>query len=212
MAGTADQMTLRSRGVMRRLRRLASRFSPDSLLARLILIFSASFFALLFLTSIYAGESRHFYFMRALMADRTRRMAETALLLDASTPETRFVLREQLNSRGFVVHFSVVRPLVVVQNEELREVSELMEFMLNRSLSQVYDSALRLRQGRNGERVQFGGQRVASLAVSQLNLPSPMEAFWKSVRQYFVSQPKRSSGPSVYQATAVIPLRDGTWV
>ncbi|MBQ4615183.1 MAG: HAMP domain-containing protein [Mailhella sp.] len=212
MAGTADQMTLRSRGVMRRLRRLASRFSPDSLLARLILIFSASFFALLFLTSIYAGESRHFYFMRALMADRTRRMAETALLLDASTPETRFVLREQLNSRGFVVHFSVVRPLVVVQNEELREVSELMEFMLNRSLSQVYDSAPRLRQGRNGERVQFGGQRVASLAVSQLNLPSPMEAFWKSVRQYFVSQPKRSSGPSVYQATAVIPLRDGTWV
>ncbi|MBQ8744150.1 MAG: HAMP domain-containing protein [Mailhella sp.] len=207
MAYSADQLARRGKGVMRRLRRIVSRFSPDSLLARLILIFSASFFALLFLTSIYAGESRHFYFMRALMADRTRRMAETALLLDTSPPETRFLLREQLNSRGFVVHFSHIRPLVVVQNEELREVSELMEFMLNRSIARIYDSTPKIGQSR-----QIGQQRVASLAVSHLNLPSPMEAFWKSVVQYFVTQPKIRSGPSVYQATAVIPLRDGTWV
>ena len=117
MSSTAEQMTRKGRGVMLRLRRIVSRFSPDSLLARLILIFSVSFFVLIFLTSIYAGESRHFYFMRALMADRTRRMAETALLLDASSPGTRFALREQLNSRGFVVHFSAVRPRVVIQNE-----------------------------------------------------------------------------------------------
>ncbi|MBQ9105264.1 MAG: hypothetical protein IJY48_03925, partial [Mailhella sp.] len=207
MAYSADQLARRGRGVMLRLRRIVSRFSPDSLLARLILIFSASFFALLFLTSIYAGESRHFYYMRALMADRTRRMAETALLLDTSPPETRFLLREQLNSRGFVVHFSHIRPLVVVQNEELREVSELMEFMLNRSIARIYDSTPRIGQSR-----QIGQQRVASLAVSHLNLPSPIEEFWKSVVQYFVSQPKSRSGPSVYQATAVIPLRDGTWV
>ena len=211
MSSSAEQMIRTGRGVMLRLRRMVSRFSPDSLLARLILIFSASFFILLFLTSIYAGESRHFYFMRALMADRTRRMAETALLLDASSPGTRFALREQLNSRGFVVHFSSIRPLVVVQNEELREVSELMEFMLNRSLAQVYDNTPDLGI-KHGERHQLGVKRVASLAVSHLNLPSPMEAFWKSVVQYFVSQPKRRLGPSVYQATAVIPLRDGTWV
>lgn len=196
---------------MRRIRRLVSRLSPDSLLARLILIFSASFFILLFLTSIYAGESRHFYFMRALMADRTRRMAETALLLDASSMETRFALREQLNSRGFVVHFSAIKPMVVVQNEELQEVSGLMEFMLNRSLAQVYDTQPRLSR-RPGDRSLTEIPRIASLAVSHLNLPSPMEAFWKSVRQYFVSSPKRNGGPSVYQATAVIPLRDGTWV
>lgn len=210
MAG-ADQFTRRSRGVMRRLRRLISRLSPDSLLARLILIFSASFFILLFLTSIYAGESRHFYFMRALMADRTRRMAETALLLDASSMETRFALREQLNGRGFVVHFSAIRPMVVVQNEDLREVSELMQFMLNRSLANVYENQTRW-NARPGGHKHTEMPRLASLAVSHLNLPSPMEAFWKSVCQYFVASPKRNGGPSVYQATAVIPLRDGTWV
>ncbi len=208
---SAEQLSRRSRGMMRRMRRLISRLSPDSLLARLILIFSASFFILLFLTSIYAGESRHFYFMRALMADRTRRMAETALLLDASSMETRFALREQLNGRGFVVHFSAIRPMVVVQNEDLREVSELMQFMLNRSLAHVYENQPRF-GARHGEHRQAEVPRLASLAVSHLNLPSPMEAFWKSVRQYFVSSPKRNGGPSVYQATAVIPLRDGTWV
>ena len=101
MSSTAEQMTRKGRGVMLKLRRIVSRFSPDSLLARLILIFSVSFFVLIFLTSIYAGESRHFYFMRALMADRTRRMAETAQILDASTAETRFALREQLNRRRY---------------------------------------------------------------------------------------------------------------
>ena len=60
MSSSAEQMIRTGRGVMLRLRRMVSRFSPDSLLARLILIFSASFFILLFLTSIYAGESRHF--------------------------------------------------------------------------------------------------------------------------------------------------------
>ncbi len=210
MEYSADQIPRKGKGLMRRLRRIVSRFSPDSLLARLILIFSASFFALLFLTSIYAGESRHFYFMRALMADRTRRMAETALLLDTSPPEARFLLRDQLNSRGFVVHLSPIRPLVVVQDEELREVSELMEFLLNRSLSLIYDSTPKL--GIPGERRQIGQSRVASLAVSHLNLPSPMEAFWNSVVQYFAPQPKSRRGPSVYQATAVIPLRDGSWV
>ena len=101
-----------------------------------------------------------------------------------------------------MVHFSSIRPLVVVQNEELKEVSELMEFMLNRSLTQVYDNTPQLGH-KHGERSQLGVKRIASLAVSHLNLPSPMEAFWKSVVQYFVSQPKRSLGPSVYQATAV---------
>ena len=94
---------VKRKGVLARIRRLASRLSPDSLLARLILIFSGGFFTMLLLTTIYAGESRHFYFMRGLMADRARRMAEVAVLLDATSPEIRFVLREQFNSRGFFV-------------------------------------------------------------------------------------------------------------
>ncbi|MBR3880295.1 MAG: HAMP domain-containing protein [Mailhella sp.] len=212
MSAAASRKGFWGKGLYRRARRLISRLSPDSLLARLILIFSAAFFILLFLTTIYAGESRHFYYMRALMADRTRRMAETAQLLDASMAETRFALREQLNRRGFKVHFSAFRPMVVIRDEELREVSELMEFMLNRSLAHIYDG--QPRDGRGGRHADFQQTEIprrASLVVSELNLPSPMEAFWQSVRQYFVAS-KRSGGPSVYQATAVMPLRDGTWV
>ena len=48
MSSTAEQMTRKGRGVMLKLRRIVSRFSPDSLLARLILIFSVSFFVLIF--------------------------------------------------------------------------------------------------------------------------------------------------------------------
>lgn len=198
-------------GVLSRLRRLVGRLSPDSLLARLILIFSGGFFAMLLLTTIYAGESRHFYFMRGLMADRARRMAEVAVLLDATSPEIRFVLREQFNGRGFFVHFMSSRPAVTV-HEDLKEVSELMEYMLNVSLSRLYGDKP-FRHGRmHGE--GHGGDDVPRrgiLAVRELNLPSPMESFGQSVCQYFTSA-KRTRGPSVYQATAVIPLHDGTWV
>ena len=191
-----------------RVRRMLSRLSPDSLLSRLVLIFSGSFFVLILLTNIYMGESRHFYYMRSLMVDRARHIAESAVLLDASTPEMRFMLRDHFNSRGYMVHFSPVRPALLLQNEELSEISDFMQFMLNSWLSRLYDGPPRNgMQGVNGE-----VPRRAVVVVNDLNLPSPMEAFWKSVVQYFVSQPKRSLGPSVYQATAVIPLRDGTWV
>ena len=53
-----------------RVRRMLSRLSPDSLLSRLVLIFSGSFFVLILLTNIYMGESRHFYYMRSLMGER----------------------------------------------------------------------------------------------------------------------------------------------
>ena len=206
-------------GVLCRLRRLASRLSPDSLLARLILIFSAGFFALLLLTTIYAGESRHFYFMRALMGDRARRMAEVAVLLDATSPEIRFVLREQLNSRGFFVRFMSTRPSVSV-HEDLKEMSELMEYMLNVSLARLYGDM----PAGHGHGMHGAGHGSAKslmsnedvprrgvLAIRELNLPSPMESFGQSVCQYFTKD-KKTRGPSVYQATAVVPLHDGTWV
>ncbi len=206
-------------GVLCRLRRLASRLSPDSLLARLILIFSAGFFALLLLTTIYAGESRHFYFMRGLMADRARRMAEVAVLLDATSPEIRFVLREQLNSRGFFVRFMASRPSVSV-HEDLKEVSELMEYMLNVSLARLYGD-MPAGHGRGMHGAGHGSAkslmnnedvpRRGVLAIRELNLPSPMESFGQSVCQYF-TRDKKTRGPSVYQATAVVPLHDGTWV
>lgn len=206
-------------GVLCSLKRMASRLSPDSLLARLILIFSAGFFALLLLTTIYAGESRHFYFMRGLMADRARRMAEVAVLLDATSPEIRFVLREQLNSRGFFVRFMSTRPTVTV-HEDLKEVSELMEYMLNVSLARLYGD-MPARHGRMMHGASHGGSmsdrtnedvpRRGVLAIRELNLPSPMESFGQSVCQYF-TRDKKTRGPSVYQATAVVPLHDGTWV
>ncbi len=202
------------RGFNARLRRLVSRLSPDSLLARLILIFSGAFFALLLLTTIYAGESRHFYFIRGLMADRARRMAEVAALLDATSPEIRFVLREQFNSRGFFVTFTSSRPSVTVKDDDLKEVSTLMEYMLNYSLARLYGD-MPARHGRMMHGERHGGNedvpRRGFLAVRELNLPSPMESFGQSVCQYFTNA-KRSSGPSVYQATAVVPLHDGTWV
>ncbi len=206
------------RGVLCSLKRMVSRLSPDSLLARLILIFSAGFFALLLLTTIYAGESRHFYFMRGLMADRARRMAEVAVLLDATSPEIRFVLREQLNSRGFFVRFMSTRPTVTV-HEDLKEVSELMEYMLNVSLARLYGD-MPARHGRMmhgaghgamSDRTNEDVPRRGVLAIRELNLPSPMESFGQSVCQYF-TRDKKTRGPSVYQATAVVPLHDGTWV
>ena len=198
------------KGVLARMRRLAARLSPDSLFARLILIFSGGFFAILLLTTIYAGESRHFYFMRGLMADRARRMAEVAALLDATSPEIRFVLREQFNSRGFFVSFTTSCPSLTVNDEDLKDASVLMEYMLNLSLSRLYGENMqhhgRMRSGRSDDI-----PRRAMLAVSELNLPSPMESFVQSVGQYF-TKAKTSRGPSVYQATAVVPMHDGTWV
>jgi len=125
MAAAGSRTCAAGKGVLSRLRRLVSRLSPDSLLARLILIFSGGFFAMLLLTTIYAGESRHFYFMRGLMADRARRMAEVAVLLDATSPEIRFVLREQFNSRGFFVTFTGKCPSLSV-HDDLKDVSTLM--------------------------------------------------------------------------------------
>ena len=198
------------KGVLARMRRLFARLSPDSLFARLILIFSGGFFAMLLLTTIYAGESRHFYFMRGLMADRARRMAEVAALLDATSPEIRFVLREQFNSRGFFVSFTSSCPALTVNDEDLKDASVLMEYMLNLSLSRLYGEGMqhhgRMRGGHSDDI-----PRRAMLAVSELNLPSPMESFVQSVGQYFTSA-KRTRGPSVYQATAVVPMHDGTWV
>lgn len=204
----------KKRGLLSGMRRLISRLSPDSLLARLILIFSAGFFALLLLTTIYAGESRHFYFMRGLMADRARRMAEVAVLLDATSPEIRFVLREQFNSRGFYVRFMSSRPVVAV-HEDLKELSELMEYMLNVSLSRLYGD-MPSKHGKMHGKGHLGSgseevPRRGVLVLRALNLPSPMESFGQSVCQYFTKD-KKARGPSVYQATAVVPLHDGTWV
>jgi len=214
MVRTAGYRSLsaRIRGWLPRLRRLFARLFPDSLFARLILIFSGGFFTMLLLTTIYAGESRHFYFMQSLMSDRARRMAEVAVLLDSSSPEIRFVLRDQLNNRGFTVHFVSSCPAPIRQDEELKEASEYMEYMLNFSLARLYGGLPR--HGRmHGDR-HAGNMEVprrAVLTVSELNLPSPMESFGQSVCQYFV-KPKRSRGPSVYQATAMVPLHDGTWI
>ncbi len=209
VAGIREQ----GRGFLAGVRRVLARLSPDSLLARLILIFSGGFFTMLLLTTIYAGESRHFYFMRGLMAERARRMAEVAILLDATSPEIRFVLREQFNSRGFFVTFTGDRPSLDVKNDDLKEVSSLMEYMLNFSLARLYGD-----RPRHGRMMMHGGghggeevQRRASLVVRELNLPSPMESFGESVCQYFTNA-KRNRGPSVYQATAAVPLHDGTWV
>lgn len=202
------------KGLLSGLRRLISRLSPDSLLARLILIFSAGFFTLLLLTTIYAGESRHFYFMRGLMADRARRMAEVAVLLDATSPEIRFVLREQFNSRGFYVRFMSSRPVLAV-HEDLKELSELMEYMLNMSLARLYGDMPSKHGKMYGDGHHGSGAeevpRRGVLALRALNLPSPMESFGQSVCQYFTKD-KKVRGPSVYQATAVVPLHDGTWV
>ena len=178
----------KKRGLLSGMRRLILRLSPDSLLARLILIFSAGFFALLLLTTIYAGESRHFYFMRGLMADRARRMAEVAVLLDATSPEIRFVLREQFNSRGFYVRFMSSRPVVAV-HEDLKELSELMEYMLNVSLSRLYGDMPSKHGKMHGEgHLGSGSEEVPRrgvLVLRALNLPSPMESFGQSVCQYF---------------------------
>lgn len=224
MVAAGSRTCAAGKGVLSRLRRLVSRLSPDSLLARLILIFSGGFFAMLLLTTIYAGESRHFYFMRGLMADRARRMAEVAVLLDATSPEIRFVLREQFNSRGFFVTFTGKCPSLSV-HDDLKDVSTLMEYMLNVSLSRLYGdmpgrSHMSGRHGNmSGRHGQMHGNenygdevpRRGMLAIRELNLPSPMESFGQSVCQYFTSD-KRKPGPSVYQATAVVPLHDGTWV
>ncbi|WP_298069478.1 ATP-binding protein [uncultured Mailhella sp.] len=202
--------TLKMRGkwsLPEAVRRAAARLSPDSLLSRLILIFSGGFFAILVLTTIYAGESRHFYFMRGLMADRARSMAETAVLLDACSPEIRFVLREQLNTKGFKVYFSTLPPVISGDVEDTREASELMETMLNRSLSRLYDGPRRPHE--HGAKREI--PRRAALMVNELNLPSPMEAFYESVRGY-VAPPPRKNHSSVYRATAVVPLHDGTWL
>ena len=198
------------RNVLAWLRRMASRLSPDSLFSRLILIFSGGFFAILLLTTIYAGESHHFYFMRGLMADRARRMAETAVLLDACSPEIRFILREQLNTKGFNVYFSPLAPSFSDIRQETREASELMENMLNLALSRLYDGP----QGFHGHGRGQGRREIprrAALIVNDLNLPSPMEAFYESVRNYFVP-PAKKDRTSVYRATAVVPLHDGTWL
>ncbi len=189
------------------MRRLVARLSPESLLSRLILIFSCGFFAILVLTTIYAGESRHFYFMRGLMADRARRMAETAVLLDASSPEIRFILRDQLNTRGFKVYFSPLPPAIASDLEETREASELMENMLNLSLSRFYDRP----KGHHGHGSTREIPRRAVLKVNELNLPSPMEAFYVSVRSSFAS-PHKKDKTSVYRATAVVPFHDGSWL
>lgn len=187
------------------MRRFVARLSPNSLLSRLLLIFSGGFFAILVLTTIYAGESRHFYFMRGLMADRSRRMAETAVLLDACAPEIRFILRDQLNTRGFKVYFSALPPVISGDFEETREASELMENMLNRSLSHFYDSPKK----HHGPRREV--PRRAILKVHELNLPSPMESFYVSVRSSFAPPPKKERS-SVYRATAVVPFHDGSWL
>ena len=143
---------------------------------------------MLLLTTIYAGESRHFYFMRGLMADRARRMAEVAALLDSTSPEIRFVLREQFNSRGFFVTFTSSRPSLSV-HEDMKDVSTLMEYMLNVSLSRLYGDmpggsggmhgGMHGGMGRHGRMHGGDGRgddvpRRGMLAVRELNLPSPM--------------------------------------
>ncbi|MGN1037964.1 MAG: ATP-binding protein [Mailhella sp.] len=193
---------------------LVSRIIPDSLLARLILIFSGSFFIMLLLTTIYAGESRHFYFIRGLMADRARRMAEVTVLLDATSPEIRFVLKEQFNSRGFFVTFTNSRPVLSVDDDELREVSSVMEYMLNFSLARLYgDTSIHLRGRRHADAWSQRDDipRRGVLAIRELNIPSPLESIKKSVCQYFTNT-KKQHRQSVYLATAILPLHDGTWI
>ena len=51
VAGIREQ----GRGFLAGVRRVLARLSPDSLLARLILIFSGGFFTMLLLTTIYAA-------------------------------------------------------------------------------------------------------------------------------------------------------------
>lgn len=210
MAGL--RITAHIKELLARLRSFFARCVPDSLFARLMLIFSGGLFTMLLLTTIYAGESRHFYFMRALMADRARRMAEVAVLLDSTSAEIRFVLRERFNSRGFFVSFTSACPTFAVQDEDLREASVLMEYMLNLSLSRLYGD-VQPKPKKLGKKPPPANDipRRAMLAVSELNLPSPMESFGQSVSQYFFKA-KRTRGPSVYHATAVVPLHDGTWV
>ncbi|MCQ2443966.1 MAG: ATP-binding protein, partial [Mailhella sp.] len=182
--------------------------------ARLLLIFSGGFFVFLILTNIYAEESRHFYFVRGLMADRARSMAETAALLDASPRDMRLVLRDQMGNRGFNVRFMASAPLLKAPDEELLAPSALMERMLNISLSRIYDGP-RGEMGRPGPMPDFLPEvpRRAVLFVSELNLPSPMESVVESVRMCFTTKPRKDRGKRpAYLATAVVPLHDGTWV
>ncbi len=192
-------------------RRFFARLSPDSLLSKLILIFSGSFFVLILLTAIYAGESRHFYFMRGLMADRARNMAQIAVLLDMTLPELRFLLVGQFNDSGFKVEIAGSFP-DIVPDKELAEPSAQMEYMLNFSLSRFYESPGRHRGLRRPmENAHPDVPRRGRLALLELNIPSPLEEFWKSVKRYF-AEPRRVPGPSVYQAVAAVPLHDGSWV
>ena len=192
-------------------RRVLERLSPDSLLSKLILIFSGGFFAIILLTAIYAGESRHFYFMRGLMADRARNMAQIAVFLDMTLPEVRFLLLGQFNNSGFKVDIAKSLP-DISPDEELAEPSAQMEYMLNFALSRFYESPGRHRGLRRPvEAVRPDVPRRGRLALLELNIPSPLEEFWKSVKRYFV-EPRRMPGPSVYQAVAAVPLHDGSWV
>ncbi len=193
-------------------RKVLKRFYPESMLSWLILIFSGSFFMLLILTSIYAGESRHFYFLRGLMSDRARHMAEAAFLLDMTPRELRFLLRDQFNNSGFHVAFAETPPALSVSDSELAEPSKLMEYMLNFSLSLFYDRPLHpgLKRNHSMDRMPDVPRR-AFLVINELNMPSPLEEFKKSVYSYF-KKPRRVAGPSVYNASAAIPLHDGTWV
>ncbi len=182
------------------------------MLSKLILIFSGSFFVLIVLNAIYASESRHFYFMRALMADRARHMAQTAVLLDMTSPEIRFLLLGQFNNSGFKVDIAPALPELSVLDEDLAEPSAQMEYMLNFSLSRFYENPGRHRGLRRpSEKIPSEVPRRGRLVLLDLNIPSPLEEFWKSVKRYFVKT-RRVPGPSVYQAVAAMPMHDGSWV
>ena len=222
MTSTAPVTSARPGGMARR---AASRLLPRSLFSQLTLIFTVAFLAFLVISALHAAETRRYYLLRGLMAERARRMADMTLLLDTADEDGRALLMERMSMRGFSIRIQTEAPVppaaagvrrpagegVPASAENLDEASALLTRLLNLVLADMREDrhAPSLALVRRAETEAYDVPLVTRAVVHEINVPGAWEEIRHSWKQLFGPL---VAMPCVYHATAALPLSDGSYV
>ena len=205
-------------------RRAASRLLPRSLFGQLMLIFTVAFLAFLVISALHAAETRRYYLLRGLMAERVRRMVDMTLLLDTADEDGRALLMERMSIRGFSISIQTGAPVppsteevrwqakgaMPASPENLNEASALLTRLLNLALADMRQDrhAPSLALVRRAETETQNIPHVTRAVVHEINVPGTWEEIRHSWKQLFGP---RDVMPRIYHATAALPLSDGTY-
>lgn len=176
---------------------------PRSIFGQLLLIFSVGFLAFLVLGAVYVSESKSYYILRGLMGDRAKRIADIVLLLDSADAEGRARLIERMDGRPyFSLDIVPDKPELHGGEGEEARAAGMFEHMLNFSLFRVFSP--------HGERPAEEPD-IASVSVRDINIPGTLDEMYATPSRYAGRRPGHGEKPSIYQATAAVPLSDGNW-